>query len=121
MSNIYCKLRWTRSTPWYACALHSRSRSLPILLQRYVGVISCDLFGPARLTLHQYAQRAIMKITRFMKLKAFASDSAELLLEQSQNPLKQTVTVDEPTCDYTTKWLAGFRQPLDTERAQTEP
>lgn len=69
----------------------------------------------------QYAQRAIMKITRFMKLKTFTDNPADLLLERSQNPLKRTIVVSEPSCEYTTRCLAEFRQPLETEKARNEP
>lgn len=62
-----------------------------------------------------------MKITRFMKLKAFTKDPAGLLLEESHNPLKRRLPVEDQSSGFTTKWLAQFREPLEVDNAQKDP
>ena len=62
-----------------------------------------------------------MKITRFMKLKTFADDPADILMENNHNPLRRAIHLDNPTPEYTSQWLADFKVPLDIARAQREP
>lgn len=71
--------------------------------------------------LDQYAQRGIMKISRFIKLRTLNHGPADLALEHNHNPLKRTVTVDDPSHDYTDEWLAQFKTPLDLEKACQKP
>jgi len=68
-----------------------------------------------------YAQRAVMKISRYIKLRTLARDPIDLVLEQNHNPLRRTVPVMQPTHDFTSRWLAEFRTPLDIERGRREP
>ncbi|KAI0094570.1 armadillo-type protein [Irpex rosettiformis] len=72
-------------------------------------------------SIRYYSQRAIMKITRFMKLKTFSNNPADILMEVNHNPLRHTVHCDRPTSQYTTQWLADFKAPLDIKKAQREP
>ena len=62
-----------------------------------------------------------MKITRFMKMKKFSQDPADILIEQSHNPLKRTVHVEDSSSEYAIRLLSEFKAPLDTEKAQHEP
>ncbi|KAI0702460.1 hypothetical protein BC835DRAFT_1411015 [Cytidiella melzeri] len=72
-------------------------------------------------SLRYYSQRAVMKITRYMKLKTFNDDVASVMSAHSHNPLKRTVHIENPTSEHAMHWLAGFRTPLDTDKAQREP
>ncbi|KAI0343952.1 hypothetical protein BDW22DRAFT_1355187 [Trametopsis cervina] len=72
-------------------------------------------------SIRYYAQRAVMKITRFMKLRTFIGDPVDMLMERNRNPLKHISRVETPTAEETAQWLSEFRNPLDTEKAQREP
>ncbi|KAF7789227.1 hypothetical protein EIP86_000168 [Pleurotus ostreatoroseus] len=62
-----------------------------------------------------------MKISRFIKLRTFSHDAADLALEQNHNPLKRKVQIIDPSKDFTTKSLDEYRAPLDPDQARREP
>jgi proteasome activator subunit 4 len=61
------------------------------------------------LTLFQYAQRAIMKSSRFIKLRTMAHDDTDMVLEQNHNPLRHRVPVTDPSHAFTKKLLHDFK------------
>lgn len=69
----------------------------------------------------QYSQRAIMKITRFIKLRSFSHGPVDLALEHVHNPLKRHNQVPHPTHEFTAEWLGQFKVPLDLDTARKEP
>lgn len=69
----------------------------------------------------QYSQRALMKISRFVKLRTFSHGPEDLALEQTHNPLKRKVPVLKPTHEFTARFLEQFKTPLDLSQAQEEP
>ncbi|GBE78103.1 hypothetical protein SCP_0109850 [Sparassis crispa] len=72
-------------------------------------------------SIRYYAQRAVMKISRFVKLRTLSYGPIDLALEQNHNPLRRTVTIREPTHEFTSTWLADFRRPPDLQTAEREP
>ncbi|KZT06355.1 uncharacterized protein LAESUDRAFT_653878 [Laetiporus sulphureus 93-53] len=68
-----------------------------------------------------YAQRAIMKISRYIKLRTLSNGPIDLALEQNHNPLRRTVSIAKPTHEFTAEWLAELRRPINIERARREP
>ncbi|KAI0757264.1 hypothetical protein C8Q80DRAFT_1132754 [Daedaleopsis nitida] len=68
-----------------------------------------------------YAQRGIMKVSRYVKLRALAGGPIDFALEQNHNPLRKKVPVVQMTREYAERLLADYRTPLDLERARTEP
>ncbi|KAI0076264.1 hypothetical protein K474DRAFT_1757648 [Panus rudis PR-1116 ss-1] len=68
-----------------------------------------------------YAQRAIMKVSRFIKLQSLSHGPADIVLEQNHNPLRRKVPVTDPSTDFTQQLLAEYKVPLDISRAQREP
>lgn len=69
----------------------------------------------------KYAQRAIMKISRYIKLRTLSEGPVDLVLEQNHNPLRRAVEIQQPNRDFTSRWLSEYRSPLDIARAQREP
>ncbi|KAM5538277.1 hypothetical protein V8D89_008164 [Ganoderma adspersum] len=72
-------------------------------------------------SMRYYAQRGIMKITRYVKLRTLSDGPVDLALEQNHHPLRQKVPVEEPTRDFFTSTLEEYKTPLDLERARHEP
>ncbi|CAL1696420.1 unnamed protein product [Somion occarium] len=68
-----------------------------------------------------YAQRAIMKISRFIKLRSLNWSAMDLAMEQNHNPLRKKVPVLDPSHEFTRKFLLEYRKPLDLEKARKEP
>ena len=62
-----------------------------------------------------------MKITRYVKLRTLADGPVDLALEQNHHPLRQKVSVEEPTRDFFTSALDEYKTPLDLERGRHEP
>ncbi|KAJ3811833.1 hypothetical protein F5876DRAFT_38753 [Lentinula aff. lateritia] len=60
-----------------------------------------------------YAQRAVLKITRTLKLRTFCTSPEDLFLGRNQNPLKQTVVVDDPSHALSQKFLKDYRYSID--------
>jgi proteasome activator subunit 4 len=54
-----------------------------------------------------------MKAIRYIKLRTFAQGPIDLIFEQNNNPLKQSMAIGEPSHDYTRNFLAQFRAPVD--------
>ncbi|KAI0374438.1 hypothetical protein BV20DRAFT_1049238 [Pilatotrama ljubarskyi] len=72
-------------------------------------------------SMRYYSQRAIMKISRFIKLRSLANGPVDLALEQNYNPLRRKVVVHDFTREYSERLLNEYRKPLDLKRAQEEP
>ncbi|RPD81724.1 hypothetical protein L226DRAFT_527984 [Lentinus tigrinus ALCF2SS1-7] len=72
-------------------------------------------------SMRYYAQRGIMKVSRYVKLRALAQGPVDLALEQNHNPLRCKVSVEDPSREYSEHLLAEYRVPLDIERARAEP
>ncbi|KAJ3917772.1 hypothetical protein F5877DRAFT_79643 [Lentinula edodes] len=64
-------------------------------------------------TIRYYAQRAILKITRTLKLRTFCTSPEDLYLGRNQNPLKQTVVVDNPSHALLQKFSKDYRYSID--------
>ncbi|KAH7880399.1 uncharacterized protein C8R40DRAFT_1165366 [Lentinula edodes] len=64
-------------------------------------------------TIRYYAQRAILKITRTLKLRTFCTSPEDLYLGRNQNPLKQTVVVDNPSHALLQKFSKDYRYFID--------
>ncbi|KAJ3973169.1 hypothetical protein EV361DRAFT_980091 [Lentinula raphanica] len=60
-------------------------------------------------TIRYYAQRAILKSTRTIKLRTFCTSPSDLYEGRNQNPLKKSVIVDDPTHALTQKFLKDYR------------
>lgn len=69
----------------------------------------------------QYAQRAVMKSLRYIKLRTFSTSPLDLAMERNHNPLRRTVSVTKPSHDFTARYLQSFKQPLGHEPASGEP
>ncbi|KAH9982676.1 hypothetical protein BGW80DRAFT_1433981 [Lactifluus volemus] len=50
-------------------------------------------------------QRAVMKAIRHIKLRTFAHGPIDLVFEQNNNPLKQSMAIREPSHDFTREFL----------------
>ncbi|KAJ8514936.1 hypothetical protein ONZ45_g7571 [Pleurotus djamor] len=59
-----------------------------------------------------YAQRAVMKTLRNLKLRTFSHGPVDLVLGRNHNPLKQIVSVNNPSQSYTLEVLAQYCRPL---------
>ncbi|KAF4606976.1 hypothetical protein EYR38_001031 [Pleurotus pulmonarius] len=66
-----------------------------------------------------YAQRAVMKTMRNLKLRTFCSDPVDLVLGRNHNPLKRTVAV-QPSHQLTSKYLEAYKEPVDLDRTSQE-
>ncbi|KAF7437108.1 hypothetical protein PC9H_003942 [Pleurotus ostreatus] len=66
-----------------------------------------------------YAQRAVMKTLRNLKLRTFCSDPVDLVLARNHNPLKRTVTV-QPSHQLTSKYLEAYKEPVSLDRSSQE-
>ncbi|KAF8058272.1 hypothetical protein FPV67DRAFT_1786012 [Lyophyllum atratum] len=63
-------------------------------------------------TIRYYAQRAVSKSARNVKLRSLCMTPADLALMRTRNPLKMKVVV-EPSHELTSKTLAAFREKFD--------
>ncbi|KAI0828367.1 hypothetical protein BC628DRAFT_1417934 [Trametes gibbosa] len=72
-------------------------------------------------SMRYYSQRAVMKISRFIKLRTLAHGPVDIAVEQNHNPLRRKVPVREQTREFFERSLSEYRKPLDLERAQQEP
>ncbi|PCH33392.1 ARM repeat-containing protein [Wolfiporia cocos MD-104 SS10] len=72
-------------------------------------------------TMRYYAQRAIIKMSRYVKLRTLARTPVDLVLEQNHNPLRRKVPVPDASQEFTLQCLAAYREPLDIEQARREP
>ncbi|KAF8624763.1 hypothetical protein AX15_005657 [Amanita polypyramis BW_CC] len=71
-------------------------------------------------SMRYYAQRAVMKSLRYLKLRTLCKTPADLVMGLHENPLKRTVPV-ELTDEFKGKLLYSFRQPLDMNNSPREP
>ncbi|KAG9011119.1 hypothetical protein FRB94_009262 [Tulasnella sp. JGI-2019a] len=72
-------------------------------------------------SLRYYAQRSVMKASRYVKLRTFAKCPEDLARLQNKNPLRRTVTVQDKTSGHTAVYLESFRLPLNRESARLTP
>ncbi|KAL7285721.1 hypothetical protein ACG7TL_000826 [Trametes sanguinea] len=72
-------------------------------------------------SMRYYSQRAVMKISRFIKLRSLARGPVDLALEQNHNPLRRKVPVTDFSRGSTERALQQYRKPLDLDRARQEP
>ncbi|TFK57485.1 hypothetical protein OE88DRAFT_1651225 [Heliocybe sulcata] len=72
-------------------------------------------------SMRYYAQRAMMKLSRYIKLRTYYRDSTDLVLEQNHHPLRRKVEVTSPSQEFTREFLQAFKEPLDAGRAVREP
>ncbi|KAL4243081.1 BLM10 family protein [Abortiporus biennis] len=72
-------------------------------------------------TMRYYAQRAVMKISRYIKLRTLNHGPIDLALEQNHNPLRRKVPIVNPSQEYTSEYLSEFKKPLDIEEAKRQP
>ncbi|KAJ4476693.1 hypothetical protein J3R30DRAFT_3704168 [Lentinula aciculospora] len=60
-------------------------------------------------TIRYYAQRAILKNTRNLKLRTFCTSPDDLYEGRNRNPLKQIMIVDDPSPTLSQKFLKDYR------------
>ncbi|KZW02065.1 hypothetical protein EXIGLDRAFT_736784 [Exidia glandulosa HHB12029] len=71
-------------------------------------------------SMRYYAQRCVMKLTRYIKLRTFCGNVANLALQQSVNPLLKRKPIAAPSHEFTAQYLASFRIPIDGARTGEE-
>jgi proteasome activator subunit 4 len=69
----------------------------------------------------QYAQRAVMKSSRFIKLSAMAHNDADRVMEQNHNPNRRHVLVRDQSPQFTQEFLRSFKQPVDIDAISKTP
>lgn len=72
-------------------------------------------------TIRYYAQRAVMKSLRYIKLRSSTSDPNQLVLEKNQNPLKRTIQLGHPSHQLTDQFLAEYKVPVELEVVAGQP
>ncbi|EIN13624.1 hypothetical protein PUNSTDRAFT_94808 [Punctularia strigosozonata HHB-11173 SS5] len=72
-------------------------------------------------SLRYYAQRAIMKCSRYIKLRTLSQTQVDLALEQNHNPLRLKVPVGEPGNETTIRFLSDFKSELNLCQARRNP
>ncbi|KAJ7456675.1 hypothetical protein FB451DRAFT_613190 [Mycena latifolia] len=68
-------------------------------------------------SIRYYAQRAVMKSLRNVKLRTFSREPTGLILGRNHNPLKQKLHI-EPSHELTQKLLNAYMTPLDLNRLE---
>ncbi|KAJ7630634.1 hypothetical protein FB45DRAFT_1027837 [Roridomyces roridus] len=63
-------------------------------------------------SMRYYAQRAVMKALRNLKLRTFCRKPTDLILGRNHNPLKERVPID-PSPELTRRFLDAYKVPLD--------
>ncbi|EJD55475.1 hypothetical protein AURDEDRAFT_109790 [Auricularia subglabra TFB-10046 SS5] len=71
-------------------------------------------------SMRYYAQRCVMKLTRYIKLRTYSGSTLNLALQQSVNPLLRHIPIPNPTHEFTSRYLASFRVPVDGASAGEE-
>ncbi|KAJ7655130.1 hypothetical protein DFH06DRAFT_491600 [Mycena polygramma] len=71
-------------------------------------------------SMRYYAQRAVMKSLRNIKLRTTCRNPTDLILGRNRNPLKHKLTV-EPSHELTQKFLGAYMIPLDLSHDQHRP
>ncbi|KAI0639143.1 hypothetical protein C8Q77DRAFT_1152142 [Trametes polyzona] len=72
-------------------------------------------------SMRYYSQRAVMKISRYIKLRSLARGPVDVALEQNHNPLRRKVPTQDCTRETFENALNEYRTPLDLARAREEP
>ncbi|KAG8998807.1 hypothetical protein FRB90_012229 [Tulasnella sp. 427] len=72
-------------------------------------------------SIRYYAQRAIMKASRYIKLRTSAKTLDDLAFYRHHNPLRRSFLTPQPSHEYTAEYLESFGSPLDQEAAREEP
>ncbi|KAF9073805.1 armadillo-type protein [Rhodocollybia butyracea] len=67
-------------------------------------------------SIRYYAQRAVLKTTRNLKLRTFCSSPSDLYEGRNQNPLKESLPVLDPTHALTQKFLKDYRFSVDVDQ-----
>ncbi|KAG8915861.1 hypothetical protein FRC00_010752 [Tulasnella sp. 408] len=68
-----------------------------------------------------YAQRAVMKASRYIKLRTSTGSPEDIAFYRNHNPLRRTFLTPHPSHEYTAEYLEGFGGPLDRAVAREEP
>ncbi|KAJ6574791.1 hypothetical protein B0H19DRAFT_1254444 [Mycena capillaripes] len=71
-------------------------------------------------SMRYYAQRAVMKSLRNVKLRTFRREPTDLILARNHNPLKEKLDV-EPSHELTRKFLDAYIVPLDLSHVEQRP
>ncbi|KAH7104159.1 hypothetical protein BKA62DRAFT_635182 [Auriculariales sp. MPI-PUGE-AT-0066] len=71
-------------------------------------------------TMRYYAQRGVMKLTRYIKLRTTTGDIVRLTLQQNVNPLLTGIPIPKPSREFTAEYLMSFRQPVEGATQQDE-
>ncbi|KAK7064490.1 membrane protein [Favolaschia claudopus] len=69
-------------------------------------------------SMRYYAQRAVMKSLRNLKLRTFCPQPTDLFLGRNHNPLKQKLNV-EPSHELTRQFLDNYKNPVDVCQGQS--
>jgi len=69
----------------------------------------------------QYAQRAVMKTLRYIKLRTFSESNEDIGIQMNRNPLRKTLPVQDPTHEKTQLYLSQFKEPIDWKQASKQP
>jgi len=73
------------------------------------------------LTFLQYAQRAVMKTGRNIKLRTFCTNPVDLFEGRNHNPLKVLVPMNEPSQLLVQKLENDYRIPIDPKKVTEQP
>ncbi|KAK7694363.1 hypothetical protein QCA50_001549 [Cerrena zonata] len=80
-----------------------------------------DKMHDSNSTMRYYALRAIMKVSRFIKIRSLSHTPENMIMEQNDNPLRQQVPVTDPSEGFTQKFMEDYRIPLDLQKARAQP
>ncbi|KDQ54765.1 hypothetical protein JAAARDRAFT_71570 [Jaapia argillacea MUCL 33604] len=107
------KTHWRYSIVAIRClrTLIRRDEPLSPELARYFLEKSYDSHPSMR----YYAQRAVMKISRYIKVRTFNHGFVDMVQEQNHNPLRVKVRVQEPSANTTSDFLEGFKATLNPD------
>ena len=79
--------------------------------------MSCNTADATEL---QYAQRSVMKSSRYIKHRTYSRDPAELVQAIHHNPLKTKISV-QPSHSLTARLLHNFKIPISSQETKEEP
>ena len=69
----------------------------------------------------QYAQRALMKMLRYIKVRTNTSRPEDISCQINRNPLRRQIPMKQPSPATTKEYLASFAVPLDWNVAKEKP
>ncbi|KAH8120571.1 ARM repeat-containing protein [Phellopilus nigrolimitatus] len=72
-------------------------------------------------SIRYYAQRAVMKSLRYVKLRTFSKSPEDIAMERNHNPLRVRFELKNLNNEFNARYLEGFKQKLNTEKAFLEP